>query len=311
MWISMAVVIVVLLVIFLLFIFRRFFSKTKTNSADESNTNDSNIFPENDIENIAHLRETTTEQIENDTLPPTEKYNTNSFVYTLDIAISTVLSEYDASPSVVQKALNTGYHQAAKLVEHMEYMGIVGPSIPPLPRKIFIPHVALYREKLKKILLSYSTSLEISTVISLFAKEVESLISQHLSEIEIVDLMNGLEFEQWCARLLKKLDYINISLTTRSGDQGVDILAEKEDVHFAVQCKCHSSALGNTPIQEVYAGQSLYHCHVGIVMTNQYFTSGARELAEATNVLLWNRSKLIELINRVQNVIPFPINQHL
>lgn len=31
-------------------------------------------------------------------------------------------------------------------------------------------------------------------------------------------------------------------------------------------------------------------------MTNQYFTAGAKELAEATGVLLWDREKLEEML---------------
>ena len=75
-----------------------------------------------------------------------------------------------------------------------------------------------------------------------------------------------------------------------------DILAEKNDVKYAIQCKCYSSDLGNSPIQEVHAGKSMYNCHVGVVMTNRHFTSGAKELANATGVLLWDRNKLLQMM---------------
>ena len=44
---------------------------------------------------------------------------------------------------------------------------------------------------------------------------------------------------------------------------------------YAIQCKCYSSDLGNSPVQEVHAGKSMYNCHVGVVMTNRHFTSGS------------------------------------
>ena len=68
-------------------------------------------------------------------------------------------------------------------------------------------------------------------------------------------------------------------------------------MRYAIQCKCYSSALGNTPVQEVCAGKSMYNCHVGVVMTNNYFTAGAKQLAEKNGILLWDRDKLQQMID--------------
>lgn len=115
-----------------------------------------------------------------------------------------------------------------------------------------------------------------------------------------VDRLDGPAFERWCARLLEKVDFSDIQLTKSSGDQGVDIVASKDDVWYAIQCKCYSSDLGNHPVQEVHAGKNMYHCHVGVVMTNRYFTSGAKELARATGTLLWDRDKLKSILQEIQ-----------
>lgn len=114
--------------------------------------------------------------------------------------------------------------------------------------------------------------------------------------LENFDNFEGLEFENWCANLLRKNGFYNVEVTKASGDQGVDILAEKNEIKYAIQCKCYSSDLGNSPVQEVHAGKSMYNCHVGAVMTNRYFTSGAKELAKATGVLLWDRDKLLQML---------------
>lgn len=116
-------------------------------------------------------------------------------------------------------------------------------------------------------------------------------------ELTKVDKMEGHDFEQWCAALLKENGFYNVEVTQGSGDQGVDVLAQKDGISYAIQCKRYSSDLGNTPIQEVNAGKAIYHCHIGAVMTNRYFTPGAKEAAKATGILLWDRKKLIELIN--------------
>lgn len=117
------------------------------------------------------------------------------------------------------------------------------------------------------------------------------------ADISETDGMEGHEFENYCADLLRKNGFVNVSVTPGSGDQGVDVIAEKEGVRYAVQCKCYSSALGNTPVQEVCAGKSMYNCHVGVVMTNNYFTAGAKQLAEKNGILLWDRDKLQQMID--------------
>lgn len=111
-----------------------------------------------------------------------------------------------------------------------------------------------------------------------------------------VDAMEGHAFEHWCADLLRKNGFTDVEVTPGSGDHGVDVLAVKDGVHYAVQCKCYSHDLGNTPVQEVFAGKEMYKCQVGVVMTNRYFTSGAKSLAEQTRVLLWDRDKIQSLI---------------
>lgn len=112
----------------------------------------------------------------------------------------------------------------------------------------------------------------------------------------LVDNMSGHEFEQWCALLLQKNGFADVSVTPGSGDQGVDVLASKDGVYYAIQCKCYHSDLGNTPVQEVYAGKEYYRCQVGVVMTNRHFTDGAKQLASHTRVLLWDREKIIEML---------------
>ena len=116
------------------------------------------------------------------------------------------------------------------------------------------------------------------------------------NDVSAVDGMDGHAFEHYCAQLLRKNKFVDVSVTPGSGDQGVDILATKDGIKYAIQCKNYASALGNTPIQEVSAGKVFYNCHVGVVLTNSTFTPKAKELAKATGVLLWDRKKLQELI---------------
>lgn len=115
-------------------------------------------------------------------------------------------------------------------------------------------------------------------------------------DISSIDGMEGHDFEYFCADLLRRNGFSDVSVTKGSGDQGVDVLATKGGIKYAIQCKNYASALGNTPVQEVNAGKIFYNCHVGVVMTNSTFTPGAKTLAQATGVLLWDRATLQKMM---------------
>jgi len=109
-----------------------------------------------------------------------------------------------------------------------------------------------------------------------------------------IDAMEGKEFEEACAELLRNLGYKKVTVTKTSGDQGVDILAVKGKIRYAVQCKRHDGSVGNAAIQEVAAGIPYYGCDQGIVITNSYFTESAIRLAMSNNIDLWDRDFLTE-----------------
>lgn len=117
-----------------------------------------------------------------------------------------------------------------------------------------------------------------------------------------IDLMDGKEFERFCAELLRVCGFTAIQLTQSTGDQGVDIIAKKEEIRYAFQCKCYKSPLGNSSIQEVFAGKEFYNCSVGVVMTNSVFTKGAIELAQKINVQLWDRNTIHHLITSTDSL---------
>lgn len=124
------------------------------------------------------------------------------------------------------------------------------------------------------------------------------------AEMLTVDLMEGHDFENWCAEALRNSGFSNVKVTPGSGDQGVDVVAEKDGLKYAIQCKRYNSDLGNTPVQEVFTGARFYNCHVGVVITNRNFTSGAKDAAAATGVLLWGRSWILQYLYRKHGVMP-------
>lgn len=117
-----------------------------------------------------------------------------------------------------------------------------------------------------------------------------------MADLYAVDVMTGLEFEEFTAELLQKLGYYDVQVTKASGDQGIDVLATKSGTRYAIQCKNYASKLDNTPVQEAYAGKAYYGYDVGVVITNSTFTDGAYQLANSIGVLLWDRHTLQAMI---------------
>ena len=128
------------------------------------------------------------------------------------------------------------------------------------------------------------------------------ITKEQLPNEKIIDFdsMTGLEFEGFCAEILEKNGYENVSVTRGSGDQGVDIIAYRDGVKYGFQCKCYTADIGNKAVQEIYAGKTYYQCHVGIVLTNRHFTPAAIDLAKKNGIVLWDRSKLLELIEKAK-----------
>ena len=85
----------------------------------------------------------------------------------------------------------------------------------------------------------------------LHRKTLETLTANQLSAIpsEISNLnMTGYDFEKYCARLLSLNGFTSVSVTKDSGDQGIDIIAFKENVKYGIQCKLYSSRVGNSAL---------------------------------------------------------------
>ena len=111
-----------------------------------------------------------------------------------------------------------------------------------------------------------------------------------------LDLMEGHDFEYFCAQLLKRRGFQDVEVTKGSGDYGIDILAEKDGITYAIQCKCYATPVGVKAIQEAYAGREYYDRMVGAVLTNQYFTTPAVEAAKKLKILLWDRGYLESML---------------
>ncbi len=116
------------------------------------------------------------------------------------------------------------------------------------------------------------------------------------------DEMEGHEFEHYCAGLLEDNGFLDVEVTRGSGDYGVDILAEKDGVTYAIQCKRYTGPVGVAAVQQAYAGRDYYDRMVGAVLTNQYFTAPAVDAARKLKILLWDRGYLEGMMEHGQEL---------
>ena len=119
-------------------------------------------------------------------------------------------------------------------------------------------------------------------------QEVNRLRSLNLFN---VDSMSGVDFEVFIKSIMESRG-LNVSLTKASGDLGVDLIAEGVGQRIAIQCKRYSSPVSRRAISDAVAGMAFYGCNEGMVITNNYFTKGALELATANRCILVDRDML-------------------
>lgn len=111
-----------------------------------------------------------------------------------------------------------------------------------------------------------------------------------------LDDIDGIDFEELTCDILIANGFETAESTQASMDFGVDVLACKDGITYAIQCKRYHSTIGIEAVQQVYAGRAYYECHVAVVLTNQYFTSNAHKLADKIGVALWDRDMLEQLL---------------
>jgi restriction system protein len=116
-----------------------------------------------------------------------------------------------------------------------------------------------------------------------------------------VGLMSGTEFEHFVAHVLRAMGH-RATVLGGSGDQGVDVVIDYQGQRVAVQCKNYKRAVGNKPIQEVYAGARHHRCVQAWVVAPAGYTKGAHDLARSTGVLLFAANDIRQWIKKVDEL---------
>lgn len=115
------------------------------------------------------------------------------------------------------------------------------------------------------------------------------------SGIAEIDIMGGIEFERFLQLLLTRRGFTHVTLTN-AYDLGVDLVARKSGITWAIQAKRYKGTVGLDAVRQVVAAKNHYKCDKAMVITNSYFTKNAQTIAASTDCLLIDREGLIHLI---------------
>ena len=111
-------------------------------------------------------------------------------------------------------------------------------------------------------------------------------------------LMDGHDFEYFCADLLLIEGFYNIEVTKASADNGVDITAMKNNKKYIFQCKCITHTCSNKAVQEIVSANTIYHADVMCVICNTSFSTQARMLANTNGVQLYSLGTIKHILDK-------------
>lgn len=129
----------------------------------------------------------------------------------------------------------------------------------------------------------------ISVFINRTKKAKEIMLSTNFN------FMSPYDFEEFIAKLFNSQGY-KTEVTKKTGDYGVDVIAENGLEKIAIQCKKYQegNSVGNQTVQMFLGAMQLkdLKANRGIIITTSEFTKQAYMQAEGNNIELWNKNVL-------------------
>lgn len=202
--------------------------------------------------------------------------------------------------NVVSEHLQTLLRKRRLLIQTNDY-GIVDRNKWDEELKYFITHILAPKldtsKRYNKWVLRYIEDNRMGGIVRLVEKAVEEA-SCDFDRDSYRDDMDPIEYEHMCADILSENGW-DARITSASGDQGVDVYAEKDGGAVVLQCKMYSSPVGNKAVQEAHAGKGFMGAAIAAVVTNSSYTESARQLAASLDVLLLHHDELGDLSSKL------------
>ena len=139
-------------------------------------------------------------------------------------------------------------------------------------------------------------------------QQIRSLVHQQDISVResIADILSGLDpfaFEHLVKRLLESMTYENVEVTSRSGDGGVDVVADIElgitSVREVVQAKRHKKPIQRKDLDALRGSLHRFGAVRGTIIATSRFAKGTRDAAfepGAAPITLIDGEKLLDLL---------------
>lgn len=131
---------------------------------------------------------------------------------------------------------------------------------------------------------------------AIIRKEREKL----MKKVNFIFDLTPREFENEIAAIYSKMGY-DVKITTFTNDKGVDVIAIKEKVKFAVQCKRlqKDKVISRPELQKLYGGMASVKARRGIFVATCKFSVPALEFAKNNRIECIDLEQLVEIINKI------------
>lgn len=125
------------------------------------------------------------------------------------------------------------------------------------------------------------------------------LEAERLLDIDDVDQMSGIQFEDYVGTLMENMGY-DVEMVRGGSDFGADLIATKDGTRIAVQIKRYSRPVPRAAVSDAVGARQYFNCQNAMVVTNNVFARSSQEFADSTNCILIDRIKLSEWIRNFQ-----------
>lgn len=220
----------------------------------------------------------------------------------------------DASMRMAALAQEQEYQQnllRRRSIEHQRLIDAVDRHFSALNRNLALAirtndYGAVVKDTTDEALVEFFASVALDSALFSF-EEAKALVFEQLNIRRRAQAATGFDadtlpgdghnFEQWVAHSLTRFGW-KAEVTRGSGDQGLDVIAEKAGRRLGLQCKLYGSPVGNKAVQEAHAGMVYYGVDAAGVLTNASFTPSANALAMMTGVKLFSQYDIPDLFEK-------------
>lgn len=117
--------------------------------------------------------------------------------------------------------------------------------------------------------------------------------------MSFLENMDPWEFEHLCAQSLLRCGFQWTKVTPGSNDHGVDVLAQRGDELWAIQCKRWTPTryVDMSAVRQAFEGAHYYGCTHGAVLSTSLFTDLTKAYAAQLGIHLWDRYQLYYIVH--------------